>query len=94
MGLQIPLYSAAIFQNETDGEGMNFVLYYKLSESYSKELPPHFQESIRVSWSLSTFTFPISLLHITLMCRCPLGNAATGILILQSMRLFVLRQFC
>ncbi|VFQ80216.1 unnamed protein product [Cuscuta campestris] len=44
---QIPLYPATIFQSETDGEGINFVLYFKLSESYTKQLPSHFQESIR-----------------------------------------------
>ncbi|XP_071928714.1 uncharacterized protein [Coffea arabica] len=44
---QIPLYPATIFQNETDGDGISFVMYFKLSESYAKELPFHFQESIR-----------------------------------------------
>nr|GMD18240.1 Protein ENHANCED DISEASE RESISTANCE like [Ipomoea batatas] len=44
---QVPLYPASIFQSETDGEGISFVFYFKLSESYTKELPSHFQESIR-----------------------------------------------
>ncbi|KAL8157161.1 uncharacterized protein LOC141672606 [Apium graveolens] len=44
---QIPLYPAALFQSETDGEGINIVLYFKLSESYSKELPSHCREGIQ-----------------------------------------------
>ncbi|KAL2519408.1 Protein of unknown function (DUF1336) [Abeliophyllum distichum] len=47
VNVQIPLYPAAIFQGETDGEGINFVLCFKLSETYTKELPSLFQENIR-----------------------------------------------
>lgn len=47
VNVQVPLYPASFFQNETDGEGMSFVLYFRLSDGYSKELPPSFIESIR-----------------------------------------------
>ncbi|KAL1539396.1 hypothetical protein AAHA92_28019 [Salvia divinorum] len=47
VNVQIPLYPATFFQGETDGEGINFVLYFKLSESFAKDLPTHFVENIR-----------------------------------------------
>ncbi|KAL0327212.1 UNVERIFIED_CONTAM: hypothetical protein Sangu_1799200 [Sesamum angustifolium] len=47
VNVQIPLYPAAIFQGETDGEGISFVLYFKLSESFAKDLPAHFQKILR-----------------------------------------------
>ncbi|CAK9170017.1 unnamed protein product [Ilex paraguariensis] len=47
VNLQIPLYPAKIFQNEYDGEGMSYVLYFKLSENYSEDMPLHFQENLR-----------------------------------------------
>lgn len=46
--LQIPLYPISMFQSEHDGEGMNLVMYFKLSESYSKDLPSHFHDSLTV----------------------------------------------
>ncbi|EEF44976.1 uncharacterized protein LOC8280616 isoform X1 [Ricinus communis] len=46
VNLQIPLYPATIFQSENDGEGMSLVMYFKLSENYSKELPSHFRDNI------------------------------------------------
>ncbi|XP_010255739.1 PREDICTED: uncharacterized protein LOC104596338 isoform X2 [Nelumbo nucifera] len=47
VNVQVPLYPATLFQSETDGKGMSFVLYFRLLENCSKELPLHFQENIR-----------------------------------------------
>ncbi|KAE9449213.1 hypothetical protein C3L33_18899, partial [Rhododendron williamsianum] len=54
---QIPLYPAKIFPNDYDGEGMSYVLYFKLSDNYSK-LPLNFREQIRVRcpWKYPCFS--------------------------------------
>ncbi|KAL3629295.1 hypothetical protein CASFOL_026517 [Castilleja foliolosa] len=47
VNLQVPLYQAAIFQNEYDGAGVSYVFYFKLSENYSDDLPVHFRENFK-----------------------------------------------
>ncbi|CAM8887737.1 unnamed protein product [Rhodiola kirilowii] len=46
VNIQVPLYPTSLFQSENDGEGMSVVMYFRLSECYSKELPIHFQETL------------------------------------------------
>ncbi|KAF7819656.1 uncharacterized protein G2W53_025111 [Senna tora] len=47
VNLQLPLYPTTIFQSENDGDGMNVVFYFKVSENYSKDLSDQFRENIR-----------------------------------------------
>ncbi|XP_023772452.1 uncharacterized protein LOC111921104 [Lactuca sativa] len=47
VNVQIPLYPAALFGGEIDGEGISFVLYFKLFDCYSKELSSQFQDNMR-----------------------------------------------
>eukprot|EP00249_Psilotum_nudum_P020071 c27547_g1_i2 orf=577-2460(+) len=47
VNIQIPIYTAAIFLGESDGEGLNLVLYFRLPEDYSRTTPPHIQELLR-----------------------------------------------
>ncbi|CAK9193582.1 unnamed protein product [Sphagnum troendelagicum] len=41
MNLQLPLYSPTVFLPEIDGDGLNLVLYFKLTEALEKEIPPY-----------------------------------------------------
>jgi hypothetical protein len=49
MLVQLPLYSPAVFLPEIDGDSLNLVLYFKLTEALEKEIPPYLSALLKVS---------------------------------------------
>jgi hypothetical protein len=74
----LPTYPTTLF-GENDGDGISLVLYFKISDSFDKEIPPQLKDSITVR--LKWIAFPSCYHNLTFFST--LGQNSDDLLVLQ-----------
>ncbi|KAF7141816.1 hypothetical protein RHSIM_Rhsim06G0129000 [Rhododendron simsii] len=64
VNIQLPTYPAPLFLGDSDAEGLSLLLYFKLSDTYEKDVSPQFVDNIKEDENKGLYGRGVSLRKI------------------------------